>query len=65
MKEKIPEFICECYNPSNSGSNYNTSSFYIDTNNGEVVCTNCGLVSNNYHWFNGELYEKYDKCWQT
>ena len=58
MKEIISEYLCECYSGSLYNSNYNTSSFYIDTTNGEIVCTNCGLVLTNYCWTNGEIYEK-------
>ena len=59
MKETISEYLCECYNSGSLyNSSYNTSSFYIDTTNGEIVCTNCGLVLTNYCWTNGEIYEK-------
>ena len=59
MKETIPEFKCECYSGSTiTEPQFYSGSVFIDTYNGEIVCTSCGLVSTNYCWTNGEIYEK-------
>ena len=49
----LVEIVCECGN-SSSGS----YGVHIDTNNGEVVCRQCGLVSEKYCWSYGEIHEK-------
>lgn len=33
------------------------SSIYIDTKNGEIVCGDCGLVLDEYFYWNDEIYE--------
>ena len=49
------EIICECgYDSSGSGS----YGYYIDREIGEIVCTHCGLVQDNYVFIGEEIYER-------
>ena len=48
----VIDIICECGNTT-------TGSYgvYIDTDNGEIVCKKCGLVSDEYYWQDDDVYE--------
>jgi transcription initiation factor TFIIIB Brf1 subunit/transcription initiation factor TFIIB len=34
-----------------------SNSIFVDTNNGEVVCKNCGIVQDLF-WWKEEIYDK-------
>ena len=38
--------------------NASGSSIYIDANLGELVCKECGVVLDDYVWWNDEIYEQ-------
>ena len=52
VENYISDIVCDyCF--TGSGSD-----IYIDAQHGEVVCTFCGGVFDNYIYMQGEIYEK-------